>query len=132
MPYAFNHVHIKATDPERTANWYVQAFNFRIVRDTVRDMGDRFIQCRTVNDVGITISNERTNEYLAGGNASPHWGIEHFGIEVDDIEAEIQRLEGMDARLMEGPLGQSGATRIAWIKGPDDTRIELMQLAPSQ
>lgn len=127
MPHEFNHVHLKAPDPEETANWYARAFNFRILSDTVRAVGDRFIRCQTVDGVGVNISGARTNEHLDDGNANAHWGIEHFGVNVDDIEAEITRLEGMGAKLLEGPLGRPGELRIAFVKGPDDTRIELLQ-----
>ena len=44
MAYEFNHVHLKASDPEKTANWYVKAFNFKIISDTVRPVGDRFVR----------------------------------------------------------------------------------------
>ena len=35
MPYEFEHVHLKAPDPEKTANWYVEAFKFEIFSDRV-------------------------------------------------------------------------------------------------
>tara|TARA_B100001013_G_scaffold36450_1_gene19597 strand:- start:63 stop:464 length:402 start_codon:yes stop_codon:yes gene_type:complete len=131
MTYEFNHVHLKSPNPEVTANWYVQAFNFRILSDAVRPVGDRFIRCQTADGTAVNISGARTNENLGDGNADAHWGIEHFGINVGDIEEEIKRLEGMGAELLEGPIGDPGQLRIAFIKGPDDTRIELLQV-PSQ
>ena len=74
MAYTFNHVHIKAEDPGEAADWYVKAFNFEIIRDVVRDVGDRFIQCKTADGVGVTISGARTNETLGKGDASAHGG----------------------------------------------------------
>ena len=91
MTYKFNHVHIKANDPEAVANWYKGAFNFSIVSDTVRGFGDRFIRCQTEDGIVINISNERTGEKLPSGNDDPHWGIEHFGIEVDDDAVTISK-----------------------------------------
>ena len=41
--YKINHIHIKSTDPEKDANWFVNAFNFEIISDEVRSVGDRFI-----------------------------------------------------------------------------------------
>ena len=128
MAYEFNHVHIKAEDPEKTANWYVRAFNFEILSDTVRVYGDRFIRCQTSDGTAINISSERTDEHMGGGDATVHWGIEHFGINVDDMDAEIVRLKGLGADLMEGPIDVPGGPRIAFIKAPDDVRIEIMQL----
>ena len=31
MPYIVNHIHIKSKDPEKTAKWFVGAFNVKIV-----------------------------------------------------------------------------------------------------
>ena len=76
----------------------------------------------------MNISAARTAEQMGGGDATVHWGIEHFGINVDDIDAEIERLKGLGADLMEGPIDTDGL-RIAFIKAPDDVRIEIMQLS---
>jgi catechol 2,3-dioxygenase-like lactoylglutathione lyase family enzyme len=126
MAYEFNHVHLKSPDPEKTANWYVKAFDFKIISDVVRPYGDRFIRCQTSDGVAINISSERTDEQMGGGDATVHWGIEHFGINVDDIDAEIKRLKDLGADLMEGPI-DAGGLQIAFIKAPDDVRIEIMQ-----
>ena len=128
MAYEFNHVHVKAPDPEATANWYVRAFGFTIFNDVVREFGDRFIQCKTSDGVVVNISGARTNESLGDGDANAHWGLEHFGITVDDVETEIERLEGHGAVLMEGPIQTQAGPKIAFIKAPTDVRIEILQL----
>ena len=128
MAYEFNHVHLKAPDPEKTANWYVTAFNFKIISNTVRPVGDRFIRCETADGTVVNISGARTNEQMGGGDATVHWGIEHFGLNVDDLDGEIRRLEGLGAELMEGIIDVPNGPRIAFIKAPDDVRIELLQL----
>ena len=128
MAYEFNHVHLKAPDPEKTANWYVKAFNFKILSDTVCTYGDRFISCQTADGVTVNISGARTDEQMGGGDATVHWGVEHFGINVDDLEAELEHLVGLGAELMEGPILVPNGPKIAFIKAPDDVRIEVMQL----
>ena len=45
MPYRINHIHLKASDPRKTADWYVKAFAFKIVSDETRVFGDRFVRC---------------------------------------------------------------------------------------
>ena len=127
MAYEFNHVHIKSPDPGKTANWYVKAFDFKIISDAVRAYGDRFIRCQTADGVTVNISGARTDEQMGGGDATAHWGIEHFGINVDDLDAEIERLTELGADLMEGPIDLPGGLRIAFIKAPDDVRVEIMQ-----
>ena len=127
MAYEFNHVHLKAPDPEKTANWYVKVFGFRIVTDAVREFGDRFIRCESSDGIVFNISGPRTNESMGESDAHPHWGIEHFGLNVDDIDAEVDRLKGHGAELMEGPIQVVGGPKIAFIKAPDNVRIEIGQ-----
>ena len=92
MAYEFNHVHLKASDPEKTANWYVKAFNFEILSVATRSFGDKFVITRTADGVTVNISGARTNEKLGEGDAVPHWGLEHFGLNVDDMDSEIDML----------------------------------------
>ena len=127
MAYEFNHVHLKSPDPEKTANWYVKAFNFKIISDTVRPVGDRFVRCETSDGIVVNISSARTDEQMGNGDATAHYGLEHFGINVDDMDAEIKRLEGLGAELVDGPRDAANGLRIAFIKAPDDVRIELLQ-----
>jgi len=47
MAFRINHIHLKAPDPRKTAEWYVRAFNFKIVGDETRVFGDRFIRCQS-------------------------------------------------------------------------------------
>ena len=44
-----------------------------------------------------------------------------------DVEADIKRLTGLGATLLEGPIQIPGGTRIAFLQGPDDTRLELVE-----
>jgi lactoylglutathione lyase len=127
MAFEFDHVHLKSPDPAETADWYVKAFNFTVLSDTVRVFGDRFVRCQTVDGVTVSISNERTGEELGAGNADAHMGIEHFGVKVDDIDAEIARLTGLGAVLKEGPIQVPNGPRIAFIETPVDVRVELLQ-----
>jgi predicted enzyme related to lactoylglutathione lyase len=95
-----------------------------------RVFGDRFIICRS-EDEGMTvnISGARSGETLGPGDANPHHGLEHFGFDSEDIEADIRRLEGLGAPLLEGPIDLPDGRRIAFVRAPNDTRVELIQAA---
>ena len=129
MAYEFDHVHIKAADPGAVADWYVRAFDFTIVSDTVRPWGDRFVRCQTTDGAVVNISGSRTNEKMGDSDASAHWGLEHMGIKVEDMEAEIERLTKMGAKLLEGPIALAGGMQIAFIEAPGGVRVELLQYA---
>ena len=131
MAYEINHIHIKSSDPEKIAKWYVKAFDFKITGDEVRVFGDRFIKCESSNGITVNISAERTNETLNPSDVYAHYGLEHFGITVKNIDSEIDRLTELGAELLEGPIPISNGIieSIAFIKTPGDTRVELIQFS---
>jgi lactoylglutathione lyase len=127
MTFRINHIHLKAPDPGKTAAWYVKAFKFTIVSDEVRHFGDRFIRCTSEDGaLGINISGARTGETPGRGDASIHFGLEHFGVDSADIDADIAHLVALGAKLLEGPIQMPTGARIAFLSGPDDVRIELV------
>ncbi|HZS33932.1 MAG TPA: VOC family protein [Methylomirabilota bacterium] len=128
MPYRINHIHLKAPDPRRTAEWYARAFNFKIVSDEVRVFGDRFVRCVSEDGgMAVNISGARTGEHLGPGDATAHHGLEHFGFDSADLDADIARLEQLGCPLLEGPIQVPNGPRIAFLRAPDDTRIELIE-----
>ncbi len=129
MPFVVNHIHVKAKDPRAAADWFKRAFNVEIVSDTVRSFGDRFVITKTEGGLAINISNERSGEKLGPADGDAHYGLEHFGFDTDDIEADIERLKSIGATIKEGPIDLEDGRRIAFITTPEDTRIELIQQA---
>ena len=126
MAYAINHIHLKANDPETSAAWWVSAFGFTIVSDTVRPVGDRFIVCESSNGIRMNVSGPLPGQTLPDGSADPHGGLEHFGFDSEDLEADIARLGELGAELLDGP-NDSPAARICFLRAPDNVRIELIQ-----
>ncbi|PYN55863.1 MAG: hypothetical protein DMD94_09905 [Candidatus Rokuibacteriota bacterium] len=128
MAFRINHIHLKSPDPRKTAEWYVRAFNFKIMSDETRVFGDRFVRCQSEDGgMAVNISGARTGEKLGPGDASPHHGLEHFGFDSTHLETDIKRLEGLGARLLEGPIQNPNGPRIAFMWAPDDTRVELIE-----
>ena len=127
MPYRINHIHLKASDPRKTADWYVKAFAFKILSDETRVFGDRFVRCQSEDGTPVNISGARTNEKLGAGDAKAHHGLEHFGFDSAGLEADITRLEGLGARLLEGPIQIPNGPRICFMWAPDDVRVELIE-----
>ena len=125
--FRINHIHLKSPDPKALADWFVEAFNLTIVSDTVRVFGDRFIGCDSEDGLRVNISGARTGEKMGPGDADPHYGLEHFGFDVVDMDEEIKRLEGLGAVLADGPYDTGDGRKIAFIKAPDHIRIELIQ-----
>lgn len=127
MPYNINHIHLKYSDPKKAAEWFQKAFNFKIISETTRPFGDKFIVTESENGTRVNMSSERTNEKLNRGDADAHYGLEHFGFDSQDIDADIKRLTAMGATLKEGPIRLGDGRAIAFIAAPGEVRIELIQ-----
>lgn len=132
MPFRINHIHIKSPDPRKAAEWWAEAFGFKVLSDETRPFGDRFVRCQADGGMLLSISNARTGETLApAGSDGARWGLEHFAIESDDIEADIARLQRLGAKLQEGPLKAPNGVRFAFLGVPGNVRIELVELPRS-
>ena len=112
MAFRINHIHLKAPDPRKTADWYVKAFNFKILSDETRVFGDRFVRCMSEDGgIAVNISGARTGEKLGTGDAMPHHGLEHFGFDSANLDADIARLGALGCPLARG--ADPGAERAA-------------------
>jgi catechol 2,3-dioxygenase-like lactoylglutathione lyase family enzyme len=131
VPFIVNHIHLKSADPGATARWFCAAFSMTIESDTVRPVGDRFIRTMTEGGLAINISGERNGETLGPADDNPHYGLEHFGFDTADLEADIARLVTLGAVLKEGPVVTAAGGKIGFIAAPGGIRIELIQAPPS-
>ncbi len=125
MKFGMNHIHIKAQDARQTAQWYVETFGARIT-DEVNTNG--ILTLRTdLGGVRINIT-EPPSDGLPSGTSEPHMGLEHFGIETDDLEGAINSLAGKGVKVLEPIRALPSGMRIAFVEAPDNVRLELMQL----
>ena len=127
MAYILHHIHLKSLDPGNSAKWWVDTFNFEIHSDTTREFGDRFIRCRSENGISVTISGPTEGQTLPESDAGAKLGLEHIAFEIEDIDAEIERLSVAGAPLLEGPNQLEDGTRFCWVQAPDNVRVELIQ-----
>jgi lactoylglutathione lyase len=126
MSIKFHHLHLKARDPDETAAWYERAFGFVVTEKLKRPTGERFILCKTMDGTTVVISGEKNGETLGRGDASTHFGLEHFAVATDDFDRDLAHLKTLGAPLLEEPHTTPAGIRFAFIQAPDDVRIELM------
>lgn len=131
MAYSVHHIHIKSDDPKATADWFVEAFGFKLLSDQMRHVGDRFIRLEDAKGTLIIISGPRTGETLSAAATGVHRGLEHFGMDTSDLRGDIERLTAIGAKLFEGPTEFPGNFHIGFIVAPGDVRIELIQRPPA-
>ena len=123
MAHTFGHIHIKAKDPRKTAQWYVDMFGARPLGE--RDVRGALFVPVELSGVTVNISNARPGEVMGEGDAGLHYGLEHIAINTDDLDADLARFKEQGLQIFE--TGETATTRMAFVEGPDNVRIELMQ-----
>ncbi len=130
MPYAINHVHIRSADPRATAAWYEKYFEARIVSEREVMPGTITIGMEVGGPTRLNVSSKPAgaSDQRAAAELN-RLGLEHFGFHVADLAAELARFEADGIRIVLPLTEVAGGTRLAYIEGPDDVLIELVQPA---
>ncbi len=130
MKYAINHVHIRSSDPHASASWYEKHFSAKIISDREVMPGTITVSMDVGGPVRLNISSQRDGSPDTRAVAELNrLGLEHFGFDVEDLEAELDRLKKAAVRVVLSLTEVVGGTRLPYIEGPDDVLIELVQHA---
>ena len=128
MAYAINHVHIRSLDPHASASWYETHFGAKILSAREVMPGTITVSMELEGPVRLNISSQRAGsppeEAVAELN---RLGLEHFGFVVDDLEGDLDRLETAGILIVLPLTEVTGGGRLAYIEGPDNVLIELVQ-----
>ncbi len=128
MPYLINHVHIRAADPPVSADWYTEHFGAKKVSEREVMPGTVTISMDMGSPVRLNISSQVAGSSDERATAGLNrLGLEHFGFDVEDIESDIARLSAAGVRVVLPITEVSGGAKLAYIEGPDDVLIELVQ-----
>lgn len=124
--FRVNHIHLKAPDPRKTAQWYVDVFGAKIMGESP-GMGNSLGIRLEIEGTRINVTSAPEGETLPKGTAESHYGLEHFGFDTDDIEKAMEMVVANGAEVLLPITESATGSRISYIKGPDDVRIELVQ-----
>jgi len=122
--YQFHHIHVFCSDLEATERWFVDGVGAEFVdRRDSRGVPGVTLQLGGAN---VLLRPARDGETLAEAGTR-HYGADHFGLRVADIDATVKDLRQRGVEIEVEPWDFAPTTRIAFIKGPDNVRIELVQ-----
>ena len=121
----YHHAHLVSRDPEATANWYVKALGAEIKG---RAEGKRSLNITlTAGEVNLSVRGLRPNETASENETLTSLGLHHFGLLVDDIEEAIQQWVEAGGELLQSSHVGSSGNLVAFVKGPENVMIELLQ-----
>ena len=127
LDYQFHHIHVFCSDLAATERWFADGLGAELVerRDS---RGVPGVVLR-LGGAQVLLRPAREGEDLAPAGAR-RFGADHFGLEVSDIDATVAELKRRGVFVEVEPWDFGPRARIAFIKGPDEVRIELVQPKP--
>jgi len=124
MPeFQWDHLHLRSPDPEATALYYVDVFGGRLVNKVEVSGAVRVI----VNLAGLNLFIEQVPPGTAAPPQPPHIGLEHIGLAVTDMDAVCADLKSRGAEFVVEPHAPRAGLRIAFVRAPENVRIELLE-----
>jgi glyoxylase I family protein len=125
------HLAIATEDPDRTAQFYVDVFEFKRVRTAKGQWG--FGHILSDGHINLAILKFVTDEAAGVEKGAGYRGLHHIGFEVDDVTGTADRVEHAGARARNDIDAALGIPHDGPIKGefkyegPDGVVFDLSQ-----
>ena len=126
MAYTFDHVHLLCKDLELTVDYYVKMFDGKVL-NRIEGIGSRIVVQVEVGGQKLFLSPKRASDEVEPNSGKLRWGASQIAFAVDDMDAAMKELKAQGAKFEGEPIVLDPSTTIAFIKGPDDVQIELLQ-----
>ena len=125
MDYTYDHIHLRSRDPEATAQYYHKMFNAKII-ESVQPDGQKRIDL-DINGLMVFIARVAPGDDVPASPTEPYIGLDHFGLRVDDPDKAAVELKKRGAEFTMEPRVLRPGVKIAFIRAPEDVRIELLE-----
>jgi catechol 2,3-dioxygenase-like lactoylglutathione lyase family enzyme len=118
-----NHIHIICSDLTASESWFVEGIGADLVeRRESRGMATSELR---LAGICLLLRAAHKDEALAAGRQR-RYGTDHFGLEVADVDATVETLRARGVVIAREPAN-SPRNRVAFIQGPDNLVIELVE-----
>jgi catechol 2,3-dioxygenase-like lactoylglutathione lyase family enzyme len=123
MPnYTFNHVHHETKDVDEAVAWYKKLFN--ATSDAPFERGGATWVPVHIGATQITVTDREFTDMDLGR----YQGYDHFALNTDDFDQTLADIDQQGVEIWMGPVALENGMRIIFINGPDNVKIELMEL----
>jgi lactoylglutathione lyase len=124
LDWSFDHIHVHCTNLDETARWFIEGLGAEVV-DRPDSRGVPSVRLK-VGGANVYLRPQRDGEGLVPREPQIY-GTDHFGLRVQDVDATVAELRKRGVTIQVEPWDFSETSRIAFILGPDNVRIELVQ-----
>ena len=121
--FTYDHIHLRSPDPEATASYYEKMFGAEVIRSTQAD-GTARVDLN-LGGLSVFIAAVRDGQ-AASPPIPPYLGLEHLGLAVSGIDAAVAELKAKGAEFTMEPTTVRPGVRIAFLRGPQNVSIELV------
>ena len=121
--YKYDHIHLRSRDLKATAQYFATMFGATILESVQTDGQPRI----DLDLNGFTIFLAKANESTPDGPLTPYVGLDHFGLQVDDIDQAALELKEKGAEFVAEPYQLRPGIKIAFIQVPGNIRVELLE-----
>lgn len=119
----WDHIHLRSEDPDAAAGFYETHFGASRVSRV--ETGDQLRV--TIDLAGLPIFIDRAAEGAVARPDGPLRGIDHLALIVDRLDEALADLSGKGVDVISGPATLRPGLLIAFVRAPDDVRIELLE-----
>jgi catechol 2,3-dioxygenase-like lactoylglutathione lyase family enzyme len=124
MPtYTWDHVHIRSSNPETTAQWFEKMLGAQVIRSL--QQGAPRIDLK-VGGANVFIAPVTAGDGVNAPPTTPYRGLDHFGLSVTGIDAIAAELKAKGVEFTREPTTVRPGVRVCFIRGPEGVSIELL------
>jgi catechol 2,3-dioxygenase-like lactoylglutathione lyase family enzyme len=106
-----------------TARYFNKMFDAEI-KESIQSDGRQRVD---VNLGGLAIFIAAADDATPEALKNPHLGLDHFGLRVNNLEEAVAQLKERGAEFIVEPHSIRPGVSIAFVRTPDDVRIELLE-----
>ena len=122
MSNHIHHVHVFASDINRSIQFYEDSFGGKVILD---------MELAGARNVFMKIGKGRIHFYDQPPRFSGRGSIHHFGIQTDDIEGVVKNLKSKGV-VFNKDITEAGFWKYIMFPAPDDILIELFEVDKKQ
>jgi len=129
---SLDHIHIYSAAPEVSAEFYARHFDAKTIVRNKNKNGDERIFLALGGQVLVLgdfpKGHGAASPPEAGDGAYRHgFGVAHFGIRVESVEAGLEELAQAEVRVLGEIVREESGLTYAYVEAPDGVVIELTQ-----
>lgn len=122
--FTYDHVHLRSPDPDATAAYYERMFGAKIIKSVMSNGLPRTDM--ELGGVMVFIAQVSADAALSEKPEGSYVGLDHLGLRVRNIDRVCEELKAKGAEFTVEPKTIRPGVRIAFVKGPQNVLIELL------